>query len=75
MIIDEGTNWPFLVIQIVNILLLLSWIVLIVIALLKMRQRLFGELAHVLWVIVIIFVPVFGALAFLITRPGVPEQP
>lgn len=71
--IQEGISWPFLVIQIVNIVLALSWIILIFVAFVKMRQRRLGELAHILWVIVIIFVPVLGALAFLITRPGSPQ--
>jgi hypothetical protein len=73
--IDQGIAWPFLVVQILSLLLMLLWIVLVIVSFWKMRQRRFGELAHILWVIVIIFVPVFGALAFLITRPGMPEQP
>lgn len=69
-----GMNWPYLTIQIVNVLLLLMWVALAVVAFWQMRHRRLGDLAHVLWVIVILFVPLLGALAFLITRPGVAER-
>lgn len=72
--VHQGFGWPFLVFQIVNVLLLLLWIVLIFVALFKLRDRHLGEVAHVLWVLVILIVPVLGALAFLITRPGEPRQ-
>ncbi len=71
--IQEGISWPFLAVQIFNLTVLLLWIILTIVAFVKMRHRRFGELAHILWIILIIFVPVLGALAFLVTRPGTPE--
>jgi len=49
---------------------IVSWPVLTLIALFRLRQRALQSAETVLWVIVIIFAPVLGALAFLLTNPG-----
>jgi hypothetical protein len=51
-------------------LAIVSWPVLTLIALLRLRRRVLQSAETVLWVIVIIFAPVLGALAFLLTNPG-----
>ncbi|MCX6048343.1 MAG: PLDc N-terminal domain-containing protein [Chloroflexi bacterium] len=54
----------------VLLLLLSSWPILALVTLLRLRKIGLPSLETVLWVIVILFVPVFGALAFLILQPG-----
>jgi hypothetical protein len=67
---ETGIAWPFVAIQITNLAVAILWIVLMIVAFWQLRQRQLGDLTHVLWVILIIFVPLLGALAFLITQPG-----
>jgi hypothetical protein len=64
------TTWLF---QIVNFLILVGWIVLVIVALTRLRRCQLDETARVLWAIVIVLVPLMGALAFFIVRPGKPR--
>lgn len=64
------TTWLF---QIVNFLILAGWIILTIVALTRLRRCQLDETARVLWVIVIVLVPLMGALAFFIVRPGKPR--
>ncbi len=64
------TTWLF---QIVNFLILVGWIVLAIVALTRLRRCQLNETARVLWAIVIVLVPLMGALAFFIVRPGKPR--
>ncbi|NOK61980.1 MAG: hypothetical protein GFH27_549289n326 [Chloroflexi bacterium AL-W] len=63
-------NYTLLVLQIMNITIIIMWIVLAIRAFNQMRHRVFSDMAHILWVAVIIFIPILGALAFLMTKPG-----
>ena len=60
-------------VQIVNILILVGWVVLGIVALMRLRRSQLDEIARVLWVIVIVLIPVMGALAFFIVNPGKPQ--
>jgi cytochrome bd-type quinol oxidase subunit 2 len=63
-------DWTFRVAQIVNFLVLAGWLVLAILALIRLRRCQLDETARVLWVIIIVLVPFMGALAFFIARPG-----
>jgi len=56
--------------QIVNFLLLISWLVLIIVALIRLRKRQLEPIIQGLWTIVVILIPVLGPLAFFIVAPG-----
>lgn len=47
----------------------LIWLVLSLVALYGLRKKSIGEIARVLWAMVIIAVPIFGAIAFWIVNP------
>lgn len=64
------TTWLF---QMVNFLILAGWIMLTIVALTRLRRCQLNETARVLWVIVILLIPLLGALAFFITSPGKPR--
>ncbi len=51
-------------------LLLFSWPVLSILALLRLRRLGIRGAETVLWVIVILFAPILGAIAFLMTNPS-----
>ena len=70
MIGFDGTTWAL---QIVNFLILAGWIVLAIVALTRLRRCQLDETTRVLWAIVIVLVPLMGALAFFIVRPGKPR--
>jgi len=61
------TVWLF---QIVNFLTLTGWIMLTIVALTHLRRCQLDETARILWAIVIVLLPLVGALAFFIVRPG-----
>lgn len=65
-----GINGSFLVVQLMNCALPLLWLGLSIAALLGLRKRPLGETARVLWALIILVVPVMGAAAFWIVRPG-----
>ena len=62
-------NLPVLLLQAFNLLLLITWITLGIVALKKMPYHTFSETMRLIWVILILAVPVAGAAAFLMTRP------
>ena len=70
MIGIDRTVWAL---QIVNFLILAGWLVLDIVALMRLRRCQLDDTARVLWVIVILLIPLLGALAFFIVRPGKPR--
>ena len=58
------------VLQIVNILLLVSWIVLSLISLVKIRNSPLSSTAKAIWVLIVICVPILGAIALFIVNPS-----
>jgi len=62
-----GINTGYLLIQCVPVLL---WLLLSLFVLFRLREQPMSETAKAIWAIFIVVVPFFGALAFLIVRPG-----
>lgn len=63
-------NFAIYVAQIVNILLLVSWIVLSLISLVKIRNSPLSSTAKAIWVLIVICVPILGAIALFIVNPS-----
>jgi hypothetical protein len=53
-----------------NLLLLAAWITLAVLALLQLRRLNLNEIARAIWAALVVVVPLLGAIAFWIVRPG-----
>lgn len=62
-----GINWGILII---NLLIVGSWPLFSIIALFGLRRSHLTGTSQALWAILVVAVPVFGALAFFIVRPG-----
>jgi hypothetical protein len=54
--------------QLLNITLLIAWIVLAIWALWRLRKEEISDTAQVIWTVVILLIPILGAIAFLIVR-------
>lgn len=67
-------NFPILFFQILNIALIILWAVLALYALRALGRRAVSEPVRLGWTILILFVPVLGAAAFLIVHPK-PSKP
>jgi hypothetical protein len=65
-----GINWPLLIAQLVNIGLIFAWVALAVAALVSLRRRVLPPTAAAIWAVLILLVPVLGALAFFVVRPA-----
>jgi hypothetical protein len=59
--------------QAVNVLILAAWLLPVILALIRLRRCQLDDVARVLWVMVVVLVPLVGALAFLIVQPGRPR--
>lgn len=57
-------------ILIVNLLIVGSWPIFSIIALFGLRRSHLTGTSQALWALLVVAVPVLGALAFLIVRPG-----
>jgi len=66
-----GINWGILII---NLLLIGSWPLFSIIALLGLRHSHLTGTIQALWALLVVAVPVLGALAFYIVKPGVNDQ-
>lgn len=64
-----GIQGGFLAAQLFNLALLLSWVVLVVAALVRVGREPLTEGERLNWTLIILLLPMFGALAFLLTRP------
>ncbi len=62
-----GINTGYLLIQCVPVLL---WLLLSLFVLFRLREQTLSETAKAIWAVFIVVVPFFGAVAFLIVRPG-----
>ncbi len=69
-----GLDMTVWALQIVNFLILAGWPVLAIVALMRLRHCRLDDTARVLWVIVILLIPLLGAVAFFIVRPGKPRS-
>jgi hypothetical protein len=60
----------YALITILNLMLIVGWIVLSVLALVQLRRASLPETARALWAGMIVVIPLAGAIAFWIVRPG-----
>ena len=67
--IPVDLNIVFLIAQIANVVLFTVWLALAVMAWRKMRRYELASGVALGWMLVILFVPVFGALTFLSGKP------
>jgi hypothetical protein len=70
MRIMEATqiNCSLLLLQVLNFVLLVAWIVLAIWALWRLRKEEISDTAQVIWTVVILLIPILGAVAFFIVR-------
>lgn len=65
-----GINWGYLFVILFNLLLLAGWLVFAIFALFQLRHLELTETARAIWAALILLIPIGGAVAFLIIRPG-----
>jgi membrane protease YdiL (CAAX protease family) len=63
-------NISYFFITLFNIILLAGWIVLAVLALVQLRRLNLNETTRAIWAALVVVVPILGAIAFWIVRPG-----
>lgn len=69
-----AVNMRFLVVQIISLALLVGWPVLSILALVGLRKRTrLHATARALWALMIVSVPILGAIAYWIVRPDASE--
>ncbi|NMB67191.1 MAG: hypothetical protein GYA20_00325 [Chloroflexi bacterium] len=64
-----GLGPGYLIASILSLLILAAWIILATMALLSLRKYALPTTAAAIWTTLIICIPLFGALAFLIVKP------
>ncbi len=67
---EMGISWALVLTQLFNLMILLAWPVLSIVALLRLRRRTLEQTPQVLWALLVLVVPLLGALAFFIVQPG-----
>ena len=66
-----GTNWGILLI---NMLLVGSWPIFSIIALLALRRSHITGTAQALWALLVVAIPILGPLAFFLVKPSEKNQ-
>ena len=56
--------------QVLNLLILIGWLALTVVALVTLGRRQLAPMIEWLWTALVILVPILGSLAFFIVAPG-----
>lgn len=67
---SAGINYGYLIVQLVNLSICLGWPTLSVYALFRLRQQKLNPTTPALWVLIILVVPLFGAIAYLVVKPA-----
>ena len=67
-----GINWTFLIIQ---MLIFGSWPLFSLIALFGLRRSQLTGTVQALWALLIVAIPLLGALAFFVVKPSEDPQP
>jgi hypothetical protein len=65
-----GINLGYLIVQLFNLFLIGGWLILALFALFQLRHHELPETARAIWAALILLVPIVGALAFWIVKPG-----
>jgi hypothetical protein len=60
----------FFFVQIINLLILFGWLIVAFFALFRLRDLKMPSTAKALWTLIILLIPLVGALAFFLVRPG-----
>ena len=68
--LNMGFNLGILFVQILNLVLVLGWIFLVVFALVRLKQRSLNSTTTALWVLIILLIPLLGAIVYLAFKPG-----
>jgi hypothetical protein len=66
-----GMNWGVLL---VNVLIVGSWPIFSIIALLVLRRSHITGTSQALWALLVVAIPILGALAFFLVKPGEKDQ-
>lgn len=61
---------PFVVTRMVSLLFPIAWFALLMIALWQLRRATLSESVRLGWAALIVLIPIIGAVAFFIVRPG-----
>ena len=64
-----GINWGLLITQLVSFLIIGGYPILSLIALFALRRNRLTGTNQVLWALLIVAIPILGALAFFIVKP------
>lgn len=59
----------FALFQLLNIGVLVLWLALVIITLFQIRKRALSGSSQIIWTLIVLLIPVLGALAFLIVSP------
>lgn len=74
-----GVNFGYVLVQCLTLVFLFAWPILSLVALFGMRGRKMDQIAQALWALVVLSIPIFGAVALWILQPGeaisLPVQP
>ena len=62
-------SWWYALFQLLNIGLIVLWLALVLVALLQIRNRALSASSQIIWTLIVLLLPVLGALAFLIVSP------
>ncbi len=60
--------------QTINIILLILWPLLSILALLQIRKRRLTEWLQIAWTLIVLIIPILGAIAFFIVAPESQKQ-
>jgi len=66
-----GINWGFLIIQ---MLFVGSWPLASIIALLALRRSRLTGISQAIWALLVVAIPILGALAYFIVKPSEKNQ-
>ena len=69
MIVNQGFNAGYLLVQLISLAILIAWIVLLVMCLVRLRAATLSSTSKAIWVLILAGVPILGAVAYLIVKP------
>lgn len=69
MLVNQGLNAGYLLVQLISLAILIAWIVLLVMCLVRLRAATLSSASKAIWALILAAIPILGAVAYLIVKP------
>jgi hypothetical protein len=69
VLMNLGSSLGFFAVQILNLVLVLGYLFLVILALVRLKHQALSSTAKAVWALIILLIPLIGAIVYLVFKP------